>query len=67
MVHRHPILYRLLGLIFLSITLVLVCLGIVAPWFSPARVALFTLSFFSLLLTLSYFELAIQEEQEVFW
>lgn len=63
MVHRHPTLYRILGLIFLAIAIVLAFLGGVPPWSATARFALVIFSLFSLILTLSYFHLGMQEEQ----
>lgn len=62
MVHRHPTLYRILGLVFLCITLVLMFMSASPAWPSSARVALFMLSFFPLMLSLSYFHLGNQEE-----
>lgn len=63
MVHRHPTLYRILGLVFLGIMMVLVFMSVASPWPSSIRAALFILSFFSLLLSLSYFHLSTQEER----
>lgn len=63
MVHRHPTLYRILGLIFLCITLVLMFLSAAPAWPSSAHVALFLLSIFPLMLSLSYFHLGNQEER----
>jgi hypothetical protein len=62
-VHRHPTLYRILGLVFFGITLVLIFLGVALDWPASTRPALFILSFFSLLLTLVYFHLGTQEER----
>ncbi len=63
MVHRHPTLYRILGLAFLCSTLVLMLLGASPAWSSATRAALFLLSFFPLILSLSYFHLGNQEER----
>ena len=63
MVFSHPTLYRILGLIFLGIILILVFMGVASNWPSPTRVALFILSFFPLLLAFSYFYLGTQEER----
>jgi hypothetical protein len=57
MVHRHPTLYRILGLVFLCSTLVLMFLSTAPDWPSATRAALFMLSFFPLMLSLSYFHL----------
>lgn len=53
MVHRHPTLYRILGLIFLFCTLVLMVLGAAPAWPSATRAALLLLSVFPLILSLS--------------
>lgn len=66
MVHRHPLLYRMLSLLFFSITLVLVFLSIENLWSTPVRTTLFILSLFSFLLTLSYASLGVQEERGCF-
>lgn len=63
MVHRHPTLYRLLGLVFLGITLILLFLGVALDWPASTRPALFILSLFPLLLALVYFHLGTQEER----
>ncbi|EFH86623.1 hypothetical protein [Ktedonobacter racemifer] len=63
MVHRHPMLYRILGLVFLGITLVLIFIGVALDWSSSTRTAVFILSFFPLLLALVYFHLGTQEER----
>ena len=63
MVHRHPTLYRILGLVFLCSTLVLMLLGAAPAWPSATRAALFLLSVFPLILSLSYFHLGNQEER----
>ncbi len=62
-VHRHTTLYRILGLTFLCSTLLLMALSAVPAWPSATRVALFLLSFFPLILSLSYFYLGNQEER----
>ncbi len=61
MIHRHMILYKVLGLIFLIITAVLAFISLVPTWPASIYVPLFTLSLFSLLLALSYFHLSTQE------
>lgn len=63
MVHRHPALYRILGLVFLVCTLVLIFLGAIPSWPPATRGALLLLSVFPLILSLSYFHLATQEER----
>lgn len=63
MVHRHTILYKTLGLIFLIITAVLIFASVVPAWAASTSTALFILSLFTLLLALSYFNLSTQEEQ----
>jgi hypothetical protein len=63
MVHRHPTLYRILGLVFLCSTLVLMFLSATPAWPSATRTALFLFSFFPLILSLSYFHLGNQEER----
>ncbi len=63
MVHCHPTLYRILGLVFLCIALVLMFMSASSAWPSSARVALFILNFFPLMLSLSYFHLSNQEER----
>ncbi len=63
MVHRHPTLYRILGLVFLCSTLVLMVLSAAAAWPPATRAALFVLSVFPLILSLSYFHLGNQEER----
>lgn len=63
MVHRHPTLYRILGLIFLFCTLVLMVLGAIPSWPLATRAALLLLSVFPLILSLSYFHLGNQEER----
>jgi len=63
LVHRHPTLYRILGLVFLCSTLVLVFLCAAPAWPSATRAALFLLSVFPLILSLSYFRLGNQEER----
>ncbi len=60
-VHRHTTLYRILGLTFICSTLLLMTLSAVPAWPSAIRVALFLLSFFPLILSLSYFHLGNQE------
>jgi len=63
MVHRHPTLYRILALIFLCIMLVLIVMSASPAWPSSTRAALFMLSLFPLMLSLSYFHLSNQEER----
>lgn len=63
MVHRHPMLYRIVGLVFLGIALVLIFMGVTVAWPSSTCTALLILSFFPLLLALVYFHLGAQEEQ----
>ncbi len=63
MVHRHPTLYRILGLIFLCCTLVLMVLSATLSWPSATRAALLLLSVFPMILSLSYFHLGNQEER----
>jgi hypothetical protein len=63
MVHRHPTLYRILGLVFLCSTLVILLLSTASAWPSAARTALFLFSFFPLVLSLTYFHLGQQEER----
>jgi hypothetical protein len=63
MVRRHPTLYRILGLAFLCITLVLMLLSAAPARSSATQAALFILSFFPLILSLSYFHLGNQEER----
>jgi hypothetical protein len=63
MVHPHPTLYRVLGLVFLAITLVLIFIGVALNWPLATRTALFIFSFFPLLLALVYVYLGIQEER----
>jgi hypothetical protein len=63
MVHRHPTLYRILGLVFLCSTMALMFLSASPAWPSPTRAALFTLSVFFLVVSLSYFHLGTQEER----
>ncbi len=63
MVHRHPTLYRILGLVFLCSTLVLMFLSAAPDWPAATRAALFLLSVFPLILSLSYFHLGNQEER----
>ncbi len=62
-VRRHPTLYRTLGLVFFCITLVLMLLSAAPAWPSATQAALFILSFFPLILSLSYFHLSNQEER----
>src|SRR5690349_4328622 len=50
MVHRHPALYRILGLIFLVCTLVLMFLGAAPAWPSATRGTLLLFSVFPLML-----------------
>lgn len=63
MVHRHPALYRILGLIFLCCTLVLLFLVATSFWTATTRATLLLLSVFSLVLSLSYLHLGKQEER----
>ena len=63
MVHCHPTLCRILGLVFLCCTLVLMVLSAAPAWPSETRAALFLLSLFPLILSLSYFHLGNQEER----
>jgi hypothetical protein len=63
MVHRHPTLYWILGLVFLCSTLVLLFLSAAPAWPSATRAALLLLSAFPLILSLSYFYLGNQEER----
>ena len=63
MVHRHPALYRILGLFFLGSTLVLMVLSATLSWPSATRAALLLLSVFPMILSLSYFHLGNQEER----
>lgn len=63
MVHRHTVLYGTLGLAFLIITAVLLFTSVVPAWPASTSTALFILSLFSLLLSLSYFHLSTQEER----
>jgi len=63
MVHRHPTLYRILGLVFLGITMVLMIMSASPSWSSSTCAALFILSFFPLMLSFSYFHLGTQEER----
>ena len=64
MVHRHSTLYRILGLIFLGVTLVLVFIGVTLNWPSSTRPPLFILSLFPLLLALVYFHLGTRGASE---
>lgn len=65
--NRHPILYRILGLVFLGITLILVFISIASPnWPSSTRTALFTLGFFPLLVACSYFCLGTKKYEQGF-
>ncbi len=61
--HCHQTLYQILGLAFLCSTLVLMFLSAAIAWPSATRAALFLLSFFPLILSLSYFYLGNQEEK----
>lgn len=63
MVHRHPTLYRILGLVFLGITLLLICIDVALDWPASTRTAVFILSVFPFLLALVYFQLGTQEER----
>ncbi len=63
LMHRHQTLYQILGLLFLCSTLVLMFLSAALAWPSATRAALFLLSFFLLILSLSYFYLGNQEEK----
>lgn len=63
MIHRHPTLYRMLGLVFLVSTMLLLFLGVTLDWPASTRPALFILSCFPLLLALVYFSLGSQEER----
>lgn len=63
MIHRHSTLYRMLGLVFLVITVILIFIGVTLDWPASTRPALFILSCFSLLLALVYFSLGAQEER----
>ena len=63
MVHCHPTLYRILGLVFLCSTLVLISLSAAPAWPSATRAVLFILSAFPLMLSLSFFHLGNQEER----
>jgi hypothetical protein len=63
MVHCHPTLYRILGLVFLCSTLVLLFLSAAPSWPSATRAALLLLNTFPLILSLSYFHLGNQEER----
>ncbi|GHO60382.1 hypothetical protein [Ktedonobacter robiniae] len=62
-VHRHPTLYKILGLIFLGITMVLISIDVVLDWPASTRAAVLILSLFPFLLALVYFLLATQEER----
>jgi hypothetical protein len=61
-VRRHPMLYQMLSLSFFGITLLLISLGLSILWPPAIRFALFALSLFSFVLTLSYASLGAQEE-----
>lgn len=63
MVHRHPTLYRILGLVFLVCTLVLMFLSATPFWSSATRGTFLLLSVFPLILSLCYFHLGNQEER----
>lgn len=63
MVHRHLTLYRMLSLSFFGITLLLISLSLSTLCSPPIRFALFALSLFSFVLTLSYASLGTQEER----
>lgn len=63
MVHRHAILYRILGLVFLVCTLLLMFLSVTPSWPSATRGTLLLLSVFLLILSLCYFHLGNQEER----
>lgn len=63
MVHRHPTLYRILGLVFLCCALVLMFLFATSFWTAATRATLLLLGVFSLVLSLSYLHLGKQEER----
>lgn len=63
MVHRHPTLYKMLGLLFLGLTIALAILGTLPAWSSMVSFTLFSFSLLSLILTLAYFHLGAQEER----
>ncbi|GCE07939.1 hypothetical protein [Dictyobacter aurantiacus] len=60
MVHRHPTLYRTVGLVFFGITVALISIGVALDWPASTRTALFILSFFPLLLALMYVHLGTE-------
>lgn len=66
MVHRHPILYRMLSLTFLSIALLLMLLSLNVSWSTTTRATLAVCSLFSFLLMLSYASLCTQERRGLF-
>lgn len=66
MVHRHPILYCMLSLTFLSIALLLIFLSLDVPWSTTGRATLVVCSLFSFLLMLSYASLCTQERRGLF-
>lgn len=63
MVHRHATLYKMLGLLFLGITIALLLLAFVPGWPVTASFALIAFSLLSFILTLIYFHLGAQEER----
>lgn len=63
MVHRHPRLYSILALIFLCMTIGLMLMAASSTWPLSTRAGLLILSFFPLILSLSYFLLRNYEER----
>lgn len=66
MVHRHPILYRILALVCFCITLALVFMGIAPAWSAATRNALLVISAFPLVLAFIYVQLSNHEDQAGF-
>lgn len=66
MVHRHPILYRVLALVCLCITLALVFMGVAPAWSSAIRNALLVIGVFPLVLFFIYVHLSNHEDQAGF-
>lgn len=63
MVHRHPTLYKMLGLLFLGLAIILAVLGTLPAWSTTVSYTLFAFCLLSLILTLAYFHLGTQEER----
>jgi hypothetical protein len=66
MVHRHPLLYRILALVCFCVFLALVFMGVVPAWSSETRNALLVISAFPLIIFFIYVHMGNHEDQAGF-